>query len=86
MVLSDYGHGEFLRAQPEAAIRLLNSFYDTGVADDSLFTHQPVDFRAGLGYPARAKLGLAAIVGIVVLLAALGGFIARTRRRGRRVA
>ena len=86
VVLAEYGHGEFLRAQPEASIRLLTSFYDTGVADDSLFTHQPVSFRAGLGYPALAKLGLAAIVGIVVLLAAAGWFIARARRRGRRAA
>jgi hypothetical protein len=84
VILSEYGHGEYLRLQPEASIRLLTSFYDTGVADDSLYTHHPVDFRAGLGYPALAKFGLAAIVLIIVLLAALGWFIAARRpRRGR---
>jgi pimeloyl-ACP methyl ester carboxylesterase len=85
VVLSEFGHGEFLRAQPEASIRLLTSFYDTGVADDSLYTTHPVDFRAGLGYPALAKLGLTAIVGILLLLATLGWFVARRVRRGKLV-
>jgi pimeloyl-ACP methyl ester carboxylesterase len=83
VILSEYGHGEYLRLQPEASIRLLTSFYDTGVADDSLYTHHPVSFRAGLGYPALAKLGLAAIVLIIVLLGILGWFIARKLRRRR---
>jgi hypothetical protein len=80
-ILSEYGHGEFLSLQPEASERLLSSFYDTGVADDSLFTYHPVDFSVGLGYPAMAKLGLAAIVLIIILLATLGWFIARRVRR-----
>ena len=77
VILSEFGHGEFLRAQPEASMRLLTSFYDTGVADDSLYTYHPVDFHVRLGYPAMAKLGLAAIVLIIVLLVVLGCFAAR---------
>jgi hypothetical protein len=83
VILSEYGHGEFLRLQPEASIRLLTSFYDTGVADDSLYTHHPVDFKVGLGYPALAKLGLVAIVLVIVLLGILGWFITRKLRRRR---
>jgi len=81
VILSEFGHGEFLVLQPEASKRLLTSFYDTGVADDSLFTHHPVDFKVGLGYPAMAKIGLAAIVLGIVLLAMAVRFIMRKVRR-----
>jgi hypothetical protein len=81
VILSEFGHGEFLALQPEASKHLLTSFYDTGVADDSLFTHHPVDFKVGLGYPAMAKLGLAAIVLVIVLLALAVRFIIRRVRR-----
>ena len=45
--------------QPEASERLLTSFFDTGEADDSLFTYQPWEYDAGLGFPAIAKIILA---------------------------
>jgi hypothetical protein len=83
VILSEYGHGEFLRSQPEASKRLLTSFYDPGVADDSLFTPHPVDFRAGLGYPAMAKLGLAGIALLIAGVTALVWFIVRRGRRRR---
>ena len=83
VILSEFGHGEFLSLQPEAFKRLLTSSYDTGAADDSLFTHHPVDFHVGLGYPTMAKLGLAAIVLISVGLVALAWFIVRWVRRRR---
>jgi hypothetical protein len=74
-----------LSLQPEASRRLLTSFFETGLADDSLFTHHPVDFGVGLGYPTQAKLGLAAIVLIVAGLVALVWFIVRrVRLRGTR--
>jgi hypothetical protein len=53
------------------------------VADDSLFTYQPVDFAVGIGYPAQAKLGLAAIVLVVVGIVAVVWFIVRRARRRR---
>jgi pimeloyl-ACP methyl ester carboxylesterase len=77
IILSEFGHGEFLALQPEASKHLLTSFYDTGVGDDSLFTYHPVDFYVGLGYPAMAKLGLAAIVLVVVALVVIVWFIVR---------
>ena len=64
---------------------MLTSFYDTGVADVSQFTYQPVDFAVRLGYPAQAQLGLAAIALIVAGLVALVWFIVRrVRLRGAR--
>jgi hypothetical protein len=74
-VHSEYGHGEFLGLQVEASKHLLTSFYDTGVADDSLFTYHPVDFHVGLGYPVMAKLGLAIIVLVIAGVGALIWFI-----------
>ncbi|MEE8568465.1 MAG: hypothetical protein V3S81_07625, partial [Anaerolineales bacterium] len=87
VILSEYGHGEFLGLQPEASERLLSSFYDTGVADDSLFTYHPVDFQVGLGYPAMAKIALAIVVLVPLGLVALVWFIVRRvqRRRSSRV-
>ena len=80
VVLSNFGHGEFLGLQSEASRRLLASFYDTDLADDSLFTYHPVDFHVGLGYPVMAKLavggGALVLCGLVVIFA----FIVRRRR------
>jgi len=84
VILSEFGHGEMVRLQPEASERLLTSFYDTGVADDSLFTYHPVDFHVGLGYPAMARIALAAIVLVIVGLVALVWFVARRGRVRRR--
>jgi pimeloyl-ACP methyl ester carboxylesterase len=81
VILSEFGHGEFLSLQPEASKRLLASFYDTGVADDSLYTYHPVDFDVGLGYPAMAKLGLTAIVLVIAIVVATVWYIARRARR-----
>jgi len=81
VVLSEYGHGEFLALEPEASKLLLTSFYDTGLADASLFTYHPYDFQVGLGYPAMAKIGLVLVVLIPVLLIPLVWFIIRRVRR-----
>jgi pimeloyl-ACP methyl ester carboxylesterase len=83
VILSEYGHGEYLSAQPEASKQLLNSFYDSGVADDSLFTYHPVDFHVGLGYPTLAKLGLAAVVLVIGGVTAFVWFTVRRAQRRR---
>jgi hypothetical protein len=85
VILSEFGHAEFMSLQPEASKHLLTSFYDTGAADDSLFTYHPVDFSVGLGYPTLAKLGLAAIVLVIVGLVALVWFIVRRRKANHQV-
>ena len=83
VIVSEYGHGEFLALQPEASERLLTSFYDTGLADDSLFIYQPVNFHVGIGYPVMAKLALGAIVLVLVIIVAVIWFILRRVRRNR---
>jgi hypothetical protein len=83
VILSEFGHGEFLGMQPEASKRLLTSFYETGVADDSLYVYQPVNFHVGFGFPMIAKLGLAVIVLVVVVVVAVVWFVVQRVRRRR---
>jgi pimeloyl-ACP methyl ester carboxylesterase len=84
VIVSESGHvADLVTLQPVALKRLLTSFYDTGLADVSLFTYHPVDFHVGLGYPEQAKLGLAAIVLVFVIVVSLVWFVARLVRRRR---
>ena len=84
VILKDFGHtNDFWNYQPKARVRLLTSFYDSGVADDSLYTYQPVDFSVGLGFPGMAKLLLAIVVVVPLGLVALVWFIVRRVRRRR---
>ena len=68
VILAEMGHQDIPQGpqgnQSQAMERLLTSFYDTGVADNSLYTYAPIDFRVSWGYPALAKL----VLGIVILL------------------
>ncbi len=44
--MSESGHvADLVTLQPEAIKRLLTSFYDTGVADDSLFLITLIDSK-----------------------------------------
>lgn len=83
VVLSESGHGEMMRRQPEAAAHLLNTFYDTGVGDDSMFVYKPWEFKVGLGFPLMAKLGLAIVALVVVGLVVLVRYVVRRVRRRR---
>lgn len=83
VVLPEFGHGEFLTLQPHASERLLTSFYDTGVGDDSLYTYHPLDFSVGTfsSYPNLAKLLMLVPVLIIALAALLIWFIVHRGRR-----
>ena len=84
VILSEFGHtGDVWELQPEATVLLLTSFYDTGVADDSLYTYQPMDFDVGLGFPEMAKIALAIVVLVIAGLGVLVWFIVRRVRRRR---
>jgi hypothetical protein len=84
VILSEFGHvDDVWDLQPEATMHLLTAFYDTGVADDSLFTYQPMSFDVGLGFPAIAKLALAAIVLLIAIVVAVAWYIARRVRQRR---
>src|SRR4029453_18738241 len=65
VVVGEAGH-ELLEIQPEAMTRLLTSFYDTGVGDDSLYTHTPVNFQASPSAPMLAKIVLG--VGVLIIV------------------
>ena len=84
VILGERGHvADFWHFQPEAGERLLTSFYDTGVADESLFTYLPIDFKPPLRFPLLAKLMLGTGLLVAALLAAAVGRIARRiRARG----
>ena len=58
--------------RPEATERLLTSFYETGIPDDSLCTYVPMDFNVKWGFPKIAKVGLGVVVaGIAIIVGGL---------------
>lgn len=72
VILAEMGHlSDLIGRQPEATVRLMASFYDTGVADDSLYTYAQMDFGVSPGFPALAKI----ILGIGLLLIAVAGLV-----------
>lgn len=71
VILRERGHtGDFWGFEHAAAERLLTTFYDTGIADDSLHTYLPMDFTPSRRLPLLAKLILGAGVSLIVLVAA----------------
>ncbi|NHZ72483.1 MAG: hypothetical protein GWP17_05315 [Aquificales bacterium] len=66
--------------QPEAIERLLTSFYDSGEADDSLFTYAPVDFQVGMGFPKIAKLALGGVAALILAVVGAAWFVVRRVR------
>jgi hypothetical protein len=68
--------------QPQAFERLITSYYDTGVADDSLYVYQPLSFqpRISLGVIARLLVaGIFLLPALLILVAVLA--VRRSRRR-----
>lgn len=84
VVLPDFGHSEdFWDYQPDAARRLLNSYYATGIADDSAYTYQTVDFQPGTTQSALAWGFVGTMIGFALLmLFSLWWMRARVQRRG----
>jgi pimeloyl-ACP methyl ester carboxylesterase len=78
VILAEMGHTDDLRnAQPEATERLLNSFFDTGVADDSLYTYEPMNFHVGMGFPALAKIALGVVAALILVVVVAVWLVAR---------
>jgi pimeloyl-ACP methyl ester carboxylesterase len=85
VVLAELGHTtSFWNQQPKASTRLLTTFLDTGKTDDSLYTHDAVDFTPEVTQTALGKgigftmMGLALLVPLSLLLMWL-----RVRTHGR---
>ena len=84
VILAEMGHTDDVRnVQPEATERLLNSFFDTGVADDSLYTYEPMDFSVGMGFPALTKIALGAVAALILVVALVIWLVVRKIARRR---
>lgn len=69
VLLPEFSHNyDVYELQPDAFERLVTSYYDTGVADDSLFVYQPLSFEPGMSVVMLAKVLVAAMVVLAVLL------------------
>ena len=72
VVLSEFGHtADIWNVNAAATERLLASFFDTGVADSSLYHYAAMDFRASPRLPTLAKLllGFASALAVGVMAA-----------------
>lgn len=82
VLLSEFSHvSDIETLQPAAFEHLITSYYDTGIADASLFEYQPISFGAGLSLSIVAKLLVGGMIGLPVLLIGLVIFIVRRVRR-----
>jgi hypothetical protein len=83
VLLPEFSHTvDVFTLQPEAFQRLITSYYDTGVADASLYVYQPLSFKPGISLPVMARLLVAALVVLpaLVILGVVWG-VRRIRRR-----
>jgi pimeloyl-ACP methyl ester carboxylesterase len=71
--------------QPEAFERLVTSYYDTGVVDDSLYVYQPLGFRPKLSLTVMARLLVATMVLLPVLIILGVGLGVRRIRKQRTI-
>jgi len=86
VILSDFGHTEtFWTSQPEARNHLLNTFFETGAVDDSLYKHQLVNFEPDQTWGRMAKIAATVILLVLVILAAVVWLIVRRARRRARM-
>jgi hypothetical protein len=78
VILKNFGHTEtFWNSQPEARTRLLNTFFDSGEVDDSLYLNQELIFDVNKSWGGLALMLAALAVFILALLMLLVGILAR---------
>jgi pimeloyl-ACP methyl ester carboxylesterase len=69
VILEDLGHtDDFWTYEPAASKRLVNTFFDSGRVDTSLYTHNSVDFTPSVRPGAIAKIVLGAMLGLAALM------------------
>ncbi len=85
VVLAELGHsGTFWSYEPKASTRLLNTFFDSGRVDTSLYTPAKVDFTPDVTQTALGKGFAGTMLGLpVIVLLSLLLMRRRVRRRGR---
>ena len=68
VILYEIGHvNDVWKVIPATTERLLTTFYNTGVPDNSLSTYTAMDFNVKWGFPATAK----ALLGIMIVAAVI---------------
>ncbi len=68
VVLPNIGHADdFWPYEPEAGSRLINTYFDTGKVDTSLYTHNKVDFSPSSSQGGYAKDILGVLLGLAAL-------------------
>ena len=83
VLLSEFSHtGDVFVLQSEAIVRLVTSYYDTGVADTSLFMYQPLSFEPKMSLTTVARLLVAAMIVLPALV--IWGVVSVVRRVRRR--
>src|SRR4029453_6248586 len=76
--------GTFWTYEPKASTRLLNTYFDTGKVDTSLYTPAKVDFTPEVTHTALGKGFSATMMGLpVIVLLSLLLMWRRSRKRGR---
>src|SRR2546430_595896 len=85
VLLAGLGHADdFWAYEPAARKRLVNTFFDSGRVDRSLYTPNRVDFTPGVSQGTIAKILLAVMLGFAALtVLSLLWMPLRLRRRGR---
>jgi len=85
VILPEFSHtGDVFQQQPEAFERLITSYYDTGMADDSLYVYQPLSFKPSMSVTVMARLLVAAMI-VLPALVVWGGVAVVRRVQRRRV-
>jgi pimeloyl-ACP methyl ester carboxylesterase len=84
VVIPGLGHSSsFWTVQPEAGTGLINTFFDSGRVDDSLYEPITVDFTPDVTHTALAKGLAGTIVGLALLMVlSLAWMARRVRKRG----
>jgi pimeloyl-ACP methyl ester carboxylesterase len=84
VVLAELGHTtDFWAYQPRAGVRLLNSFFDTGKIDQSLYTYRTSDFSTQVTQTALGKGFAGTMIGVGILaMLSLLWMARRVNRRG----
>jgi pimeloyl-ACP methyl ester carboxylesterase len=84
ILLPEFSHtDDVMRLQPEAFERLITSYYETGIADESFFVYQPLSFEPGMSLAMIAKLLVAAMILLPALLILGMALLIRRFRRQR---
>jgi hypothetical protein len=83
-VLEGFGHSlDFFTYQPEAGDRLVNTFFESGRVDDSLYEPQRVDFTPEVTQTALGKGIAGTMIGLAILtVLSLLWMASRARKRG----